>query len=125
MVEDTVSSQIVRLHKLKGKIFNLLGITWTQYLILCSLADLSDRSPRITTMGLIDHLQMNRAWVYGNLRVLSEIGAVDLGPRNPRFARIVRLTYEGRRLISRMNFLLDVKNPEQPQLPGENITANV
>ncbi|MBL7851669.1 MAG: hypothetical protein JNN04_12265 [Cyclobacteriaceae bacterium] len=111
MNEDLNTGQMLRLHKLKGKIYYLLGITWTQFLILCALKELEKADSFGTTNDLIDLLEMDKVWVYRHLNVLRDIGAVTMSAKSPWTPRIVSLEYAGRLLLTRMELLLATDEP--------------
>ena len=74
---------VLRLHQLKGKIFLLYEITWSEFLILCSLKKIEEAQPFVTSRELITDLDMDGPWIYQHLSFLAGKDLIEVSEKRP------------------------------------------
>ena len=102
------SKQIpLKINRLKRTIQQNHGISWSEYLIICQILILYDKSEEfIKPRRLISELGMDRCWVYKKLNNLKLKGLIE---SNKNWREAMNLSLTGSAMILLSNIESDVR----------------
>ena len=86
----------LRINKLQKEIKERFALTWTEYLILCAIANLSESDQVITPIDVHNELGHNKRWTYKSIDNLVEKKLIRIGHETESWnPGGIRITYGG------------------------------